>query len=109
MVRDIYLAKIHFTDEKGYKIRPILLIKENCFTDYIFVPLTTNLNTKGIFIDQSNIETGILPKQSVIVTEKISIISPSLLTKHIASINQKTYKQLIESIIDFIGNYEKLQ
>lgn len=102
MVRDIYLAKVLFTDDTGYKIRPILLIKENSFGDYIFLPLTTNLNITGKLVNQSNIETGVLPKESVIVTEKISVISPTLLTKQIASVNRETYIQIMNDVMAFL-------
>ena len=56
MVRGIYLENIVFKDKKASKIRPILVIKQNSYKDLIFLPLTTNLKTKGIEIDNDDLE-----------------------------------------------------
>jgi len=104
MVRDIYLAEIMFTDESRIKIRPILLIQENSFRDYVFLPLTSNLNAKGITIDNPNIESGYLPKQSVVIIEKISVISPALLIKRIATLNEITYQKILAELRKFLSN-----
>jgi len=102
MVKDIYPAKIHFTDEAGAKIRPVLLIRKNSFGDYVFLPLTTNLKTKGIVIETTDTECGSLQKKSIVVTEKISVISPLLLLRKIASIKDNSFKRIVDSVSDFI-------
>ena len=51
MVKSIYLAKIQFSNLSKTKIRPILIIKKNIFGDFIYMPLTSNLNVEGIKIN----------------------------------------------------------
>ena len=101
MVRSIFLARIHFTDESGSKLRPILLIKKNSYGDYLFFPLTSNVKSEGVLIDNNNIEKGYLPKQSKIIIEKIGIIAPDLLIKRVAIINQNTFNSVLDHFINF--------
>jgi len=70
VIKDIYLAKIHFTNESGAKIRPVLLIRKNSFGDYVFLPLTSNLESKGVVLESTDTEHRSLPKKSVVLTEK---------------------------------------
>ncbi|OFY63725.1 MAG: hypothetical protein A3H98_06520 [Bacteroidetes bacterium RIFCSPLOWO2_02_FULL_36_8] len=102
MVRDIYLAKIDFTDGTGSKIRPILLIQKNTYGDYIFIPLSTNLKAKGILIVDEGIEKGSLLKKTVAIIEKISVISSALLIRKIAQVNEELYTKIIHAICEFI-------
>lgn len=102
MVGEIFLAKVHFTDESGYKIRPVLILKENSFGDFVFTPLTTNLEISGVLIAPDDILTGCLPKRSIVVTEKLGVIAPSLLTKRIAKVQPNCYIRILESIIQFL-------
>ncbi len=102
MVRGIYLAKIIFTDKTESKIRPILVLKQNSYKDLIFLPLTTNLKAKGIEIDNDVLENGKLPKKSIVITEKISVISKSLIIKKIATINQKRFDIIINNFCNFL-------
>ncbi len=67
MVGEIYLANIHFTDAVTAKVRPVLLLKANSFNDMLYLPLTSNTHTKGISIDNNHLETGYLPKTSVVI------------------------------------------
>lgn len=102
MVGTIHLANIFFTDAASSKIRPVLLLKSNSFSDYLFMPLTSNLRTKGISINNSNLSFGHLPKASVIVFEKPGVIATSRLIKKIGSLKADSYKNVVEAFIEFI-------
>ncbi len=102
MVGKIYLANIYFTDASFAKVRPVLLLKNNSFNDILYLPLTSNVNTKGIRIDNTNLEKGNLPKASIVVYEKIGVIATSLLLKEIATLNPQTYQCVIDELIQFI-------
>jgi len=102
MVGEIYLANIFFTNAAASKVRPVLLLKPNSFNDILYLPLTSNTATNGINIDNSNLEDGYLPKISVVVYEKISVIAPTLLIKKIATIDQATYTQIISELVQFL-------
>ncbi len=47
MVGEIHLANIYFTDASIAKVRPVLLLKPNSFSDVLYMPLTSNSGTKG--------------------------------------------------------------
>ncbi|MBM2816413.1 MAG: hypothetical protein HW421_3175 [Ignavibacteria bacterium] len=102
MVRQIHLAEILFTNHTDYKVRPILIIKENSFGDILFMPMTTNLIINGIMINVDDLEIGYLPKPSKVVFEKIGVIHKSLITKHIATITGNKNNEIIQSFINFI-------
>ena len=103
MVREIHLAKIIFTDQTSAKTRPVLILKENSYGDFIYLPLTTNLNLDGIKVSNQDIDSGYLPKISNIIFEKISIIHKDLIFKYVATLSEKTYKQIIKELINFLN------
>lgn len=69
MVGSIYLARIYFTDLSDYKIRPVLVIKE-FGEDCLCLQLTTQLQHNGVFLNQSDIESGALKKESLVIVPK---------------------------------------
>jgi mRNA-degrading endonuclease toxin of MazEF toxin-antitoxin module len=102
MVGEIHLAKVFFTDASAAKIRPVLVLKPNSFGDLIYLPLTSNLQTKGIQIDNSALQEGFLPKSSVVVYEKPAVIASSLLVKKIGRLNKTIYTDIINELILFL-------
>ena len=102
MVGEIHLANIYFTDGTTAKVRPVLLLKSNSFNDVLYLPLTSNAATKGISIDNSNLDDGYLPKVSIVVYEKIGVIAKTLLIKRIATLNNKTYEQALKELVKFL-------
>lgn len=104
MVEEIHLAKIYFTDASSAKIRPILLLKINSFNDILYMPLTSNLTVDGISISPADLQDGYLPKTSIIVYEKISVISPHLLIKKSGIPEVNIFKKVVNKLIDFIQN-----
>ena len=104
MVGEIHLANIYFTDSSSAKIRPVLLLKTNSFNDVIYLPLTSNLLTNGIHIDNTSLKEGYLPKRSVVVYEKPGVIATGLLLKKIATLDTKVHAQIIAELINFIQN-----
>lgn len=51
----------------------------NCFM--LYLPLTSNMGTKEIAIDNSHLQDGYLHKASIVVYEKIGVIATTLLIK----------------------------
>jgi hypothetical protein len=62
VVGKIYLSRIYFTDLSGFKVRPILIVKEYKDEDVLYLPLTTNMNLGGIAISENDLENGALKK-----------------------------------------------
>ena len=102
MVGEIHLANIYFTNAATAKVRPVLLLKANSFNDVLYLPLTSNTNTRGIIINNTHLKDGYLPKTSVVVYEKIGVIETTLLIKKIATLNQNSYGQIIDELVKFL-------
>ena len=103
MVGKIFLAKIHFTDMAGHKERPILLIHQYRDEDFLFLPLTTNVDLRGVLISSSDLSSGHLKKPSIVITLKISIIHKSLLIKELGDLQSETFARIMKSICEGLG------
>lgn len=103
MVGEIHLASIYFTDASVAKIRPVLLLKANSFSDLLYLPLTSNLQTKGILVENKDLMEGFLPKSSVIVYEKPGVIASSLLIKKIGTLRKNTFMEVIKELTVFLN------
>ncbi len=93
MVKNIYLAKIYFTDLSQYKIRPVLVIKE-MEEDCICLQLTSNIHIDGIIIKNIDLHSGKLKKESLIVVPKNFTLHKSILFKYIATLKDDKFKQV---------------
>ncbi len=102
MVGEIHLARIDFTDGSAAKVRPVLLLKPNSFNDVLYLPLTSNLLTKGIHIDTNSLKEGNLPKTSVVVYEKPGVIATGLLLRKIGTLQNIIYEKIISELIAFL-------
>jgi hypothetical protein len=100
MVGKIFLAEIYFTDMADYKKRPILLFYKYRDEDFLFLPLTTNLNLPGIVISSGDLSSGFLQKPSVVIVPKISVIHESLLIKEIGELKPDKFAQVMKSICE---------
>lgn len=79
MVKSIHFVKIPYADFSEFKARPILLFKE-LVNDFLFLPLTSNLNRNGILLKNDDLEKGSLKKESVVIVPKISAIDKNLIS-----------------------------
>jgi len=103
MVGSIYLAKIHFTDGIKSKLRPILIIRENSFGDYIYIPFTTNSkNTNSIKFTNDFLKNGNFNKESYLIIDKTCTISSSLLDRKIAHISEDSLTKIYDKYCSFL-------
>ncbi|MFK5977105.1 MAG: type II toxin-antitoxin system PemK/MazF family toxin [Sulfurovum sp.] len=103
MVGSIYLAKIYFTDGIKFKLRPILIIKENSFGDYIYIPFTTNTNNiNSIKFTNNFLENGNFNKDSYLIIDKTCTISSNLLDKKIAHIKENILVKVYNEYCSFL-------
>ena len=102
MVGEIHLANIYFTNAVAAKVRPVLLLKADSFNDIIYLPLTSNVSTIGVRIDNKDLKDGFLPKTSVVVYEKPGVIAPNLLVKKIGTLHPNSCKQIISELTLFL-------
>ncbi|MDP3683405.1 MAG: growth inhibitor PemK [Ignavibacteria bacterium] len=96
MVRKLFLAKIFFTDLSDYKLRPVLLIKEYKDEDFLYLPLTTNLELKGITINNDDMEKGLLKQTSVVIVPKIGILHKKFLVKEIGMVKKEIFGKVMK-------------
>jgi hypothetical protein len=104
MVNSIYFVKIPYSDFSEFKGRPILIFKE-LDNDFLFLPLTSNLDRDGILLDNNDLENGTLRKESIVIVPKINAIDKNLIKKSrlIAKIKNKKYDEIISSLCKSIG------
>ncbi len=105
MVGDIYLAKIYFTSGENYKLRPILIIKQNSFGDVIYIPFTTHTQNQNAFTFTNNfLKNGEFKKQSYLIVDKTCTLQKKLLTKKIATIKNEILEDVLNRYCGFLHN-----
>ena len=98
--KDLVILAYPFRDIKKRKIRPALIISNNKINeksrDMILVPLTsiTKKFPHSILINQSNLSSGMLIKESRIRIDKIFSLDKKLILKRIGSLNEKTFNKV---------------
>lgn len=95
--RDLVILSYPFSDSGKRKIRPALIISNNKInkksSDSILVPLTTTIKDTpySVIINQENLSSGNLIKESRIVIDKIFSLKQRLILKKIGIIDEKTF------------------
>jgi len=103
MVGTIYLAKIYFTNGMEYKLRPILIIKQNSFGDYIYIPFTTNAqNENSLKFTTSDLKSGKFNKTSYLIIDKTCTIQENLLDRKIATINKTKLDEILQNYCNYL-------
>ena len=102
--RELVLLPYPFTNQGGSKVRPAVIVSNDFFNkkceDCVMVPLTTILKQElfSLIINQSDMETGKLLKQSRIRLDKMFTIKKSLVVMKIGKINVKTFERIKSEI-----------
>lgn len=68
-------AHIYFANGSDFTIRLTMLPRANSFDNLLCLPLTNNKDTKGVLIDNSNLDGYSLPKMSIQIYKKIGVIA----------------------------------
>jgi len=98
--KEIVLLPYPFSDLEGKKVRPAIIMSNNQFNrksdDCIMVPLTTVIKNEPylIIINQENLSSGKLLKQSRVRADKIFAIEKNLVIMKIGMINEKTFQKI---------------
>ncbi len=68
--------------------------------DVLILPLTSNLNRKGIIIGNKDIASGSLKKESVVIVPKITAIDASLLSSHhlLATLKAESFNKVTQEL-----------
>ena len=100
--RDILLVPFPFSDQSGKKVRPVLVLSNreynNSSQDIIVCAITSNLkqNRYSIYIEQKNMESGILHQKSSIKVDTLLKINKNLAIKNIGTLNKATLQNAVK-------------
>lgn len=103
---DIVIIPVPFTDNKGYKLRPAVVIsneKVHQTGDAMIVQITSKLKQDNLSIALTNDDvTDSLPAKSYIRFHKIFVLEQRLIKGKVSSLNNSKYKELIQKINQII-------
>jgi mRNA interferase MazF len=93
--KELVLLPYPFSDQVKSKVRPAIIVSNDIFNkrceDCIMVPLTTIIKDEpfSLIINQNNLESGKLLKQSRIRIDKLFTIKKNLIMMKIGKINNQ--------------------
>ena len=103
---DIVIIPVPFTDNKGYKLRPAVVISNDSIHqtgDVVIVQITSKLKQDNFSITLTNEDiTEGLPVQSYIRVHKIFVLEQSLIKGKVSSLKKAKYQELIQRINQII-------
>ncbi len=106
--RDVVLLRFPFSDLRGSKVRPALVISNESYNskseDFIAVAITSNLKIRGysIFITNEDFEKGRLIVNSRIKPDKIFLANKKLVRMKIGKVRNAIHEKVVSSISDII-------
>jgi len=98
--KEVVLLPYPFSNFGGMKVRPALVVSNEYFNkksaDCIMVPLTTVIKDEpySVIIDNNDMNSGELVKQSRIRADKIFCVEKNLVTMKIGIIKDKTFEKV---------------
>jgi len=103
---DIVIIPVPFTDNKGYKLRPAVIISDDNVHrtgDVMIVQITSKLKQDNLSISLTNSDvTENLPVKSYIRVHKIFVLEQSLIKGIVSRLNPTKYKELVKKIDQII-------
>ncbi len=93
MVGHIYFISMPYSDFTKVKARPVLVYKSIDKSDFLILPLTSNLQREGIILTSEDIQDGSLKKDSVVIVPKLTAVDSSLIigSRFIASLKKESF------------------
>jgi len=102
--KEVVLLPYPFSNLEEKKVRPALIVSNNKFNkrsdDCVMVPLTTVIKDEpySIIIEQKDLFSGKLIRQSRIRADKIFSIEKNLIKMKIGILNKDSFEKVIEEI-----------
>ena len=102
--KEVVLLPYPFSNLKGIKVRPALVVSNNQFNkksdDCIMAPLTTIIKDEpySVVIKQTNMSSGKLLKTSRIRVDKIFCVEKNLITMKIGKLKDNSFEKVKEEI-----------
>lgn len=94
-----------FSDSAQQKKRPVLALTEpDCFGDFVGLAVTSKGHHAGsIELNQQAMQTGILPKQSWVRTDKVFTLNRSLVVKCVGEVSEILFAQARLALCQKLG------
>jgi mRNA interferase MazF len=102
--RDLVLLPIPFSDLTAKKRRPVIVISNDAYNqkteDLVVVAVTSNIEKRDytLLLTQNELETGNLPKISMIRVDKIYSVSQSIVVKRFGRIQPDTFVRIVAQL-----------
>ena len=106
--RDLFLVPFPFSDQKGKKIRPVIIISNNEFNksseDILVVGVTSNISKDkySITITNDDLEEGRLFEKCCAKSENILKIDKEIAIKKIGKIKKEKFDFIVNKILEII-------
>lgn len=104
---DIIVVPVPFTDNKGYKLRPAVVVSNDEVHqtgDVMIVQITSKLKQDNLSIPITNKDVTVsLPVKSYIRVHKIFILEQKLIKGKVSSLKNAAYQDLIQRMIQIIA------
>lgn len=93
-----------YSDLNAGKRRPVLIISQQDRHGDIICVAVTSVPTKesAVFIDDTSMKTGHLPRQSWIRCDKLFTLNTSIITGQYGSLNNSAYNSVKEKICTYL-------
>ena len=105
---DILIVPFPFSDLSAVKQRPVLVLSKREYNlsseDIIVCGITSNIKNEShsVLIDNTCLETGVIPSKSRIKVNKIFTISRQIIKKKVARIDKQTFDKVKTDFINLI-------
>ncbi|MGQ0771459.1 MAG: type II toxin-antitoxin system PemK/MazF family toxin [Nitrososphaerota archaeon] len=106
--RDIVLLTFPFSDLKGSKVRPAIVLSNNSYNkkseDMVVVPLTTNLRMEkyDALLTNQELEIGNLVADSKIKVDRIFSVNKKLVRMNIGRVNKQVLEKIKKILFDLL-------
>ena len=110
--RDLLLVPFPFSDQKGKKVRPVIVISNDEFNkdsdDIIVIGVTSNISKDKYTLNltNNNLDEGRLSTNCCIKVENLLKLDKELIIKKIGKINKETLKNMIDKLFTMISCQE---
>ncbi|HEY2727471.1 MAG TPA: type II toxin-antitoxin system PemK/MazF family toxin [Parafilimonas sp.] len=99
---DILVINFPFTDGKGSKRRPVLVLKETADDDILIIKITSKIYSTEYDVKISDWQNSGLLSSSVIRTHKMQTIHNSLVFAYIGQLNSLDKRSTKNALTNFI-------
>ncbi|OQA20279.1 MAG: L-glutamine:2-deoxy-scyllo-inosose aminotransferase [bacterium ADurb.Bin363] len=102
-IGDVILAEIIYTDLSQSKLRPLLIIKDLSYEDFMGLPLTSQridrLLSNELIIEKDNFSTGSIPVTSKIILSRPVVIHKDMYVKTYGTVKRDFLEGILRKLV----------